>query len=101
MNTLKYSNILDTYRIERILTMVYVVENSQNCSGLFPSSCIPKNTTFRKLDLFPSSGVFSPPSPEDGNRSSFRNVVFFGIQKNSMNSLHIGYNMDPHLLTDY
>jgi hypothetical protein len=21
-----------------------------------------------------------PPSPEDGNRSSFRNVVFFGIQ---------------------
>jgi hypothetical protein len=24
--------------------------------------------------------VFSPPSPEDGNRSSFRNVVFFGIQ---------------------
>jgi hypothetical protein len=59
-----------------------------------------KNTTFRKLDLFPSPGqggktpcqlgplekltsitgpnwlgVF-PPWPEDGNRSSFRNVVF-------------------------
>jgi hypothetical protein len=32
------------------------VQNSQNFSGLFPSSCIPKNTTFRKLDLFPSSG---------------------------------------------
>jgi hypothetical protein len=31
-----------------------------------------KNTTFRKLDLFPCL-----PSPEDGNRSSFRNVVFF------------------------
>jgi hypothetical protein len=29
--------------------MVYVVQNSQNFSGLFPSSCIPKNTTFRKL----------------------------------------------------
>jgi hypothetical protein len=42
-----------TDRLERILTMVYVVQNS---SGLFPSSCIPKNTTFRKLDLFPSSG---------------------------------------------
>jgi hypothetical protein len=24
--------------------------------GLFPSSGIPENTTFRKLDLFPSSG---------------------------------------------
>jgi hypothetical protein len=37
--------------------MVYVVQNSQNVSGLFPSSCIPKkNTTFRNLDLFPSSG---------------------------------------------
>jgi hypothetical protein len=36
--------------------MVYVVQNSQKFSGLFPSSCIPKNTTFRILDLFPSSG---------------------------------------------
>jgi hypothetical protein len=35
--------------------MVYVVQNSQNFSGLFSSYCIPKNTTFRKLDLFPSS----------------------------------------------
>jgi hypothetical protein len=36
--------------------MVYVVQDSQNFSGLSPSSCIPKYTTFRKLDLFPSSG---------------------------------------------
>jgi hypothetical protein len=36
--------------------MVYVVQNSQNFSRLFPSSCIPKNTMFQKLDLFPSSG---------------------------------------------
>jgi hypothetical protein len=36
--------------------MVCVVQDSQNFSGLFPSSCVPKNTTFRKLDLFPSSG---------------------------------------------
>jgi hypothetical protein len=49
---------LDVDRPERILTMVYVyvVQNSQNFSGVFPSSCIPKNTTFRKLDVFPSSG---------------------------------------------
>jgi hypothetical protein len=33
-----------------------VEQNSQNLSGLFPSSGIPKNTMFRKLDLFPSSG---------------------------------------------
>jgi hypothetical protein len=43
-----------------------------------------QHTALRKLDLFPSSGertgtstVLGPiPSPEDGNRSSFRNVVF-------------------------
>jgi hypothetical protein len=73
-----YSVYLD--RLERILTMVYVEQNSQNFSGLFPSSGIPKkNTTFRKLDLFPSSGEGGEKTPEDGNRSSFRNVVFFGI----------------------
>jgi hypothetical protein len=84
---------------------------SQNCwiFLLRPSSGVlgSRNTTFRKLGLFPSSGegeekiptqlgplekdglwfrltlskgpnwvgVFSP-SPEDGNRCSFRNVVF-------------------------
>jgi hypothetical protein len=42
--------------LEKILTMVYVEQNSQNFSGLFLSSGIPKNTTFWKLDLFPSSG---------------------------------------------
>jgi hypothetical protein len=36
--------------------MVYVVQNSQIFFFDFSSSCIPKNTTFRKLDLFPSSG---------------------------------------------
>jgi hypothetical protein len=61
----------------------------------FPSSSLLENTTFRKLDLFPSSGegggedTYSvgplikskaqSPSPEDGNRSSFRNVVFSRI----------------------
>jgi hypothetical protein len=44
-------------KLERILTMVYVVQNSQNFSGFFPLSGIPKNTTFWKLDLFPSSDV--------------------------------------------
>jgi hypothetical protein len=48
-------------RLERILTMMYVVQNSQNFSGLFPSSSFPKNTTFRKLDLFPSSGESGGP----------------------------------------
>jgi hypothetical protein len=38
-----------------VLTMVY---NTQNywVFGLFPSSGTLENTTFRKLDLFPSSG---------------------------------------------
>jgi hypothetical protein len=44
--------------------MVYVERNSQNFSGLFPSSGIPKkNTTFRKLDLFPSSGEGGEKTP--------------------------------------
>jgi hypothetical protein len=43
--------IISMYRLERILTMVYVVQNSQNFSELFPSSCIQKkNTALRKLD---------------------------------------------------
>jgi hypothetical protein len=66
---------------------------------LCPSSGILKNTTFRKLDLFPSSGertsvvhwlrlaLSNEPNrvgvyhlqPEDGNIYSFRNVVFFRI----------------------
>jgi hypothetical protein len=41
-----------------------------------------ENTTFRKMDLFPSSEGGKTPtqldsSPEDGDRSSFRNGVFF------------------------
>jgi hypothetical protein len=52
-----------TDRLERILKMVYVVQNSQNFSGLFPSTCIPKNTTFRKLDLFPFSGEVGEKTP--------------------------------------
>jgi hypothetical protein len=55
------SNQMD--RLERILTRVYIVQNSQNFSGLFPSTCIPKNTTFRKLDLFPSSGEGGEKTP--------------------------------------
>jgi hypothetical protein len=45
-------------RLERILMMLYVVQNSQNywVFGLSPSSSILENTTFRKLNLFPSSG---------------------------------------------
>jgi hypothetical protein len=84
-----------------------MVYNTQNywVFGLFPSSGILENT-FRKLDLFPSSGeeggedtysagpqwlrlalskgpnlvgVFTTAFIEDGNRSSFRNVVFSRI----------------------
>jgi hypothetical protein len=48
--------------------MMYVEQNSQKFSGLFPSSGIPKkkktkNTTFRKLDLFPSSGEGGEKTP--------------------------------------
>jgi hypothetical protein len=76
--------------------------------GLFPSLYILKHKTFRKLGLFPTSGErlegnssdgpigkneglglafsnepnrvsVSQPSPEDGTRPWFRNVVFFRI----------------------
>jgi hypothetical protein len=43
--------------------MVYVGQNSQNFSGLFPSSGIPKNTTFQKLDLFLPSGEGGEKTP--------------------------------------
>jgi hypothetical protein len=47
-------------RLERILTMVYVVQSYWACFGLYPSYCMWKtknSTTFRRLDLSPSSGV--------------------------------------------
>jgi hypothetical protein len=82
----------------RVVTMVSNTRNF-SVSGLYPSSGVWRKTTFRKLDLFPPSGkrggagvqwlrlalskgpnwvgVFFPPLlPEDGNRPSFRNVVF-------------------------
>jgi hypothetical protein len=48
-----------TDRLERILTMVYVVQSNWACFGLYPSSCMWKTkntTTFRRLKLSPSSG---------------------------------------------
>jgi hypothetical protein len=69
---------------------------------LCPSSNVPKNTTFRKLDPFPSSGEVMKASgqwlrlalskgpnrvgavitlPQNRNRSSFRNVVFRNIRR--------------------
>jgi hypothetical protein len=52
-------NKLKIDRLERILTMVYVVQSYWACFGLYPSSCMWKTknpTTFRRLDLSPSSG---------------------------------------------
>jgi hypothetical protein len=51
--------------------MVYVVQNAQNFSGLFPLSCIPK-----KHDV-----------SETGSVSSFRNVVFF-LEYMTMEKVH-------------
>jgi hypothetical protein len=55
--------LYSTDRLERILMIVYAEQNSQNFSGLFPSSGIPKNMMFRKLDLFPSSGEGGEKTP--------------------------------------
>jgi hypothetical protein len=74
---------------------------SRSIGALWPSSGVLRSTKFRKLDVFSFSGeggwdtyywiryneltsdptkcVFPTLSPEDGNRSSFRNVVFFRI----------------------
>jgi hypothetical protein len=79
--------------------MVYVVQSYWACFGLYPSSCIWKTknpTTFRRLDLAPSSGGWGriatgsfyrahlrrfglPHPPADGDRSSLRNVVGFFV----------------------
>jgi hypothetical protein len=55
--TRKYSTRTAMVDLKGFWWWCYVVQNSQNFSGLFPSSCIPKkNATFRKLDVCPSSG---------------------------------------------
>jgi hypothetical protein len=91
----------------------YVLNRDYCVFGLCPLSGILKNITFRKLYLFSSSGVevegsyfidfvrnsyphsltalsnghnrldVSHRSPEEGNRSSFRNVMFFSDLHNS------------------
>jgi hypothetical protein len=57
-------------RLERILTVVYVVQNSQNFSGNFPSFCIPKNTTFRNWICFrPQVKLGEKTSKQDDGKS--------------------------------
>jgi hypothetical protein len=79
---------LDPDRLERILTMVYVVQNSQNFSGLFPPSCIPKNTMFRNLDLFPSSG-------EGGEKTPTQLGPLERANLNPWAQLHLRTETDP------
>jgi hypothetical protein len=42
----RYENLKHRRRVSTFLNFFIIVQNSQNFSGLFPSSCIPKNTTF-------------------------------------------------------
>jgi hypothetical protein len=71
-----------------------------------------ENTTFQKLDLFPSGlrmalskgrnivGV-SVPSPEDGNYSSFRNFVPSSyLEFRTMNKVHKRSDPDCRLLPE-
>jgi hypothetical protein len=83
--------------------MVYVVQNSQNLSGLFQRPVFQKTQRFGNWICFRPQVKMGektptqlgpleranlnhwtiqspPPSPEDENKSSFRKVVFFGIQ---------------------
>jgi hypothetical protein len=73
-----------------VLTGYYVEQNSQNVSGLFPSSDITKNTTFRKLDLFPSSGEGGEKTPTQLGpleRANLNHWTMEKVQKNSVNSV--------------
>jgi hypothetical protein len=82
-----YKEIIFFFRFSFLKSTYFRTQNYW-VFGPFPSSGILENKTFRKLDLFPSSGegggedtysVGPPHSPEDGNRSSLRNVVFSRI----------------------
>jgi hypothetical protein len=72
-------------RFQRLLTMVY---NSQNCwvSVPCPSSGILENTTFRKLDLFLSSGEGETPTLlgplERANLNHWTNTGWWTKSKN-------------------
>jgi hypothetical protein len=70
--------------------------NSQNFSGLFPSSCFLKNTMFRKQDLFPSSGEgggkktptqLGPLERDNLNHCFLKYRTMEKVQKNSVNSV--------------
>jgi hypothetical protein len=75
-----FTSVLN-YRLERILTMVYVVQNYLASFGLYPSSGLwkfYKGLSERALSKRAQlSRSVLPHQPEDGDRSSLRNVVFF------------------------
>jgi hypothetical protein len=50
--------LLVWYTIASDLKLISAMKDQMNfwVSGLYPSSGVWRNTTFRKLDLFPSSG---------------------------------------------
>jgi hypothetical protein len=53
-------NLLNFGRLERILTMVYVVQSYWACFGLYPSSCMweTKDHNVSETDLSLSSGAW-------------------------------------------
>jgi hypothetical protein len=67
-----------------------MVYNTQNywVFGLFPSSSILENTTFRKLDLFPSSG-------EDGPVTEFNSFYMAQLSRCLLPRLHLRTETDP------
>jgi hypothetical protein len=67
--------------------MLYVVQNSQNISGLFPSSCIPKNTTFHlRMETDPIS--------ETSCFLEYKTME--KVQKNSVNSVQLQSIIPAH-----
>jgi hypothetical protein len=89
-------------RFQRVLTMVYNTRDSW-VFGLCPSSGILKNTTFRKLDLFPSAGKgWETPALlgplERANLNHWSSIVYFRIPDDGQVQKSSNPNRDFYVL---
>jgi hypothetical protein len=81
-------------RLERILTMMYVVQNSQNFSGLFPSSGIPviEISSFQGVQLskclLPHLHLRTETDPVSETSCFLEYRTLENIQKNSVSTVY-------------
>jgi hypothetical protein len=72
---ISFDELINSDRLERILTMVYVVQSYWACFWTLSIVLYVEDKKYHNV----SEGRVGPHPPEDGDRSSLRNVVVFFV----------------------